>query len=334
MRRKAYRLVLLVAGLAIGCGGGGGSDGTTESLAYRGVADPAAVDAENAGDLAEAASSGTEIGLGVQEVGAVTGGGALRVSAPRVAHAAVMEIVSSERLLARSAAAAIPFNEPGDCGGEIRGEVELAGTGFLDFDATFTFMNYCSGGTTLDGRITASARTEPDGNTVVVTESFPFLRVDDGAENLALGGTVHARTSVLDSTGVVTLNFTVEDLNSGEQIRLEDYVVEQSETPEGSALAVRGRVYHSAHGYVDVTTDATSPLASPYDIPEGVLAPLVTSPGADRPSSGGVLLVGSGGSAALLSVVDEAHYDVIVDENGDRVFDLQADVHVGPVTWQ
>ncbi len=333
MRWNACGFVVLMAGLVIGCGGGGGGGGT-DSLAYRGAAYPAAVDTVNAGELAEAAAAGTEMGLGLQQLGSFDGGAALRARAPRVAHEAVMGVVDSQRLLGRTAEATMSLNETGDCGGEVQGVFELVEDGSFAFEATMTFLSYCSGGTTVNGRITASGRTDPVDNSMVVTENFPFLTVDDGTERLALGGTVHARVGTLDQTGVITLNFTVEDLNSGEQIRLENYVIEQSETFEGSALSIQGRVYHSAHGYVDVTTDPASDLAFPYDIPEGMLAPLVTAPMGNGPSSGGVLLVGSGGSAALLHVLDETHYEVVVDTDGDQVFDLQVDVSLGPVSWE
>ena len=172
-----------------------------------------------------------------------------------------------------------------------------------------------------------------ENGTIRVTEAFTGLTVDDGVDAFEIGGTLTAIGDLIGDSGSITLNLVVENLNSSslEQVWFEDFVIGSVETVASQIVSLAGRVYHSDHGYVDVTTDAVSALAGQYTIGAGVVAPFEVLVGDDNPSTGGLLLVGERGTAAIVRVIDTVQYDVVVD-GGDLIFDA-TDLVLGPFNW-
>lgn len=314
---------------AAGCGGSGGDGGDGDDLVnYTGVTTKAAVDGANAGDLTDAAAAGPQMGFGLREIGGFQAGRG-RASAGRAATRAAMAVVDG----ARAAALQVPIDEDGPCGGRVTGSVDFSERNFLEFEATLVFSDYSDCEATFDGTISIVSRVGSD-DTLVIDEAFSGLTVDDGADRVRLGGRLRAVGRRDGSSSAMTLNFAAEDLDTSKQVWFEDFTVALVHGAEADTASLGGRVYHSDHGYVDLATDPASALAAAFSFPGAAPAALTVLAGDENPSSGGVLLVGDRGTAALLHPLSSAEYEVIVNTDGDSVLGSGGDTVLGPFPWE
>ncbi len=336
MRRISQVLTtaLVILALALtGCGGGGGGgvDGASGgvSVDYNGVTSKAVVDDANAVDLTDATAAGPQMGFGLQEIGSLrTGTG--RATAGRHATRTALAVVEASR----AAALQVPIDEPGPCGdGRVTGTANFSDTNFLNFDATLHFDNYFDCETTIDGTISIVSRVQPDGS-MVIDEAFSGLTVEDGVDRIRIGGRLQASGTMDGSSEAMTLNFAVEDLNANQQVWFDDFTLALAHGIDADTADISGRVYHSDHGYVDLSTDPASPLAAPFSFGAAAPAALAILVGDDNPSSGGVLMVGDKGTAALLHPLDALEYEIIVNSDGDSILGNAGDTVLGPFTWE
>lgn len=331
--RRSHRVLtlglVLLSLSAGGCGGGGGDAGSGDDLVnYTGVTSKAVVDGANAGDLTDAAATGPQMGFGLREIGGFQAARG-RASAGRTATRAAVAVVDGTR----AAALQVPIDEAGLCSGRVTGNANFSDGSFLEFEATLVFSDYSDCETTLDGTISIVSRVRPD-DTLVIDEAFSGLTVDEGTERVRLGGRLQAVGRRDGSSSAMTLNFAAEDLGTSRQIWFQDFTVALVHGAEADTASLGGRVYHSAHGYVDLATDPASPLAAAFSFPSAAPAALTVLAGDENPSSGGVLMVGDRGTAALLHPLSSAEYEVIVNTDGDSVLGSGQDTILGPFPWE
>ncbi len=326
----AAGLVALALSLLTGCGGGGGDGGAGSDLvSYTGLTSKAVVDDANAVDLTDATAAGPQMGFGLQEIGGLRTG-ARRESAGRLATRAALAVVEG----ARSAALQVPIDEPGLCGdGRVTGTANFSETNFFNFDATLRFERYSDCETTIDGTISIVSRVQPD-DTIVVEEAFSGLTVEDGLERIRIGGRLRAVGTMDGSSEAMTLDFAAEDLNASQQVWFDGFTLALDHGVDADQASVSGRVYHSDHGYVDLATDPASALAAPFTFATSAPAALTILPGDDNPSSGGVLMVGDKGTAALLHPLNGLEYEILVNTDGDSVLGSAGDTVLGPFGWE
>jgi len=333
MRRTSQLVALGLVTLALslaGCGGGGGDGGAGNDLVnYTGVTSKAVVDDTNAVELTDATAAGPEMGFGLQSIGSLrTGMG--RASASRRATRTAQAVVEG----ARTAALQVPIEEPGACGdGRVTGTANFSETNFLNFNATLHFENYSDCETTIDGTISIASRVQPD-DTIVVEEAFSGLTVEDSVDRIRLGGRLRAVGAMDGSSDSMTLDFAAEDLNAGQQVWFDNFTLALDHGVDADRANISGRMYHSEHGYVDVATDPASALAAPFTFAKSAPAALAILPGDDNPSSGGVLMVGDKGTAALLHPLNALEYEILVNTDGDSVLGNAGDNVLGPFAWQ
>lgn len=317
-----FATIMLVAA----CGGGGGAaggGGAVGGLVYSGSTSPAAISPTNAGALAA-----TVIGNG--DAAAAVAGVALSGDAPpavdrgiaaisgRLAHRLRNVVPAAWQAAAvQPAVAALQIDETEFCdaaSGTVRtfGNVDdttLTGT------LTLVFTNCLSDGDTLDGQATLRIDAFDIGFLLPTDATYGFSRLSLRAAGLSvdLGGTLRVQLNIGASSETVTSNIVMRDNLAGVMSKTEGLVssavVDSIFFPQSSTQTVAGRVFHSLHGYVDVTTAA--PLVY------GALAQAF-------PGTGELRLGGAANARIRLSAVTSAVVALALDLGGDGIDDLFA----------
>lgn len=157
--------------------------------------------------------------------------------------------------------------------------------------------------------------------------------MEDGADRIRIGGRLQTVGTMNGSSETMTLDFAAEDLNASQQVWFDGFTLTLDHGFDADRANISGRVYHSDHGYVDLATDPASALAAPFTFATSAPAALTILPGNDNPSSGGVLMVGDKGTAALLHPLNGVEYEILVNTDGDSVLGSAGDALLGPFGW-
>ena len=313
----------LVFALA-GCGGGGGggdgtpTDGTTAGITYTGNTNPASITTTNASAL----------------VGNLIGGASVAEATSNVQPAAAREpagwsgVVSVlDRLLSRTrgvaatsatggldyhAAASVPVDEtvPCDSGSMIlSGSLDdQTGRGTL----TLTFDACTTDGETWNG--TGTFRVDAmDLTYFEITDglmTFPSLTITGAEVDISMSFDVRLQVVIGDNLERLTMNLVTRDNGTGEMLKYENLVEENVYapsvlSPSSYTQIVRGRMYDSTDGYVDVITPEVSPFS--FSSLEQIY-----------PDTGVLVLTGAV-SNLRLSTESNARVVVDLDSDGDGV---------------
>lgn len=102
-----------------------------------------------------------------------------------------------------------------------------------------------------------------------LTLTYTAFSVKDLAENqdFEVGGTLQWTAGSYPWDYKTTINLNLTDNINSNQIKLQNYVV--LEQDYGNYYSESGRVYHSEHGYVDITTLEDLEYSYSYDYPVG-----------------------------------------------------------------
>jgi len=318
-----WRVAAVVVGLTLAaCGGNGG--GGQSGVTYSGVTTQATVTDSNAVAIATTAYQGGNSGGALALVGAVVNGvdgsgvgagGVRALTVSRVLEDAVrtarLGSPSSARVAAGAAVSVSDNLDPGTCGGS----ASYSGTAndvTGAFNATFTFDGWCNDGVTVSGTVTASGQIDLSGPTpglVSLEFSFTVLTVSDGADTFSGRGTISATFGTSES---LTIDMDLQG-SDGKIYRASSLVATVSPTAGGDSVTIEGRFYHPDHGYVDVTTPT----------------PFVVASGDSTPLSGQLVVTGSNGSQARLTVLSSTTFQVEIDADGDGTDEST----LGPFNW-
>lgn len=290
---------------------GSGSGSGVAPASYTGTTTQASVTAENSESLAEAALDGGAPGdSGLANATADQSPDREQLMGmARSLGSAMQGVDMSQASGGLSGLAAVTTNTDtvtSACGGTLAYNYtfdDVTGA----YNGTFTFSNYvdCDDKSTINGSLTAEGVLNL--STYVLTSmnmTFTALTYEEGSESMTLSGTM-AMNSISTLNYTMTMNMDFRDNVKNETYRLENYVVNITDSILYVDIDISGTVYHPTHGYVTVTT-TTSVRINNTD---------------ENPTSGVVELVGTGGSKVRVTFTTNDTYTMDIDSDGDTTFE-------------
>lgn len=273
---KSRFLVCFAAGLTLatlaGCGGGGGGGGdggsspSESAVVYDGNTNPADITATNAaGITANVMGSGSAPGsvASASIVGNLvqnSGNGLAHLS--RSLNRGVRNTFSQAQRVSRGGgliSAAIPVNQCDPCDS---GSVCLAGT--LNDNGTGTLSvsyNDCRfGDETLSGQGTLQIDAFDIFNFVPTDSTLSFTRLKLRAPGVSsdASGSSRLQVNLATNTDTITSNIVTEDHVTNRKRKTEPLVLEDVYdnyfSPNSFTETMTGKVFHSVHGFVEVST--------------------------------------------------------------------------------
>lgn len=317
----ALPVLLLLAACG---GGGGGPPPGPGSVVYAGNTNPAVVTATNASALtANVVGSNdtatTILGLSTESSSATqnSGGGLalLGRNLNRGLRDTVLRVNAAQRV---AAAAQVDQTEPCDGG---MGSVRTSGTlSDVNFTGTLavSFNSCLIGGLTLSGqatlRVDEFSFAFPQGIPADSTLGFSVLTIRGPGVSVDAGGSLRLQLNFSGTnTETTTANLVSRNNNTGAMSKTENLVsvsvYDNIFTPSSFTETIAGRLFHSAHGYVDITT----------------VAPLVFGTlNQFFPDSGQLLLTGEGNRSIRVTALSATLARLALDLDGDSVVDNTA----------
>jgi hypothetical protein len=283
MKRLTLLCVLAAAILAMaqGCG----SDSSSTPLAnptrgYTGLTTSAVVNTTNGDALMTVAMESTDDMTGMQNTvdGVMQSAGA-----------------TLSTLEAGGRTASVTNTTIGACTGSA---VITVNPATMAVTAVFTdFANVC--GQTLNGKFIATLTSFTSMSMAYVDFEFegPLVHyIANGFQTVSMNG----------SALTLTANMTRQHLNAGFVYRVKDYVLTATDLGGETSYTLSGTIYHSAHGYVTLSTPVT----------------VVMTNGAQNPYAGQLLLQGAGDGRVRMTFESATAYTVDVDANdGDDIYE-------------
>ena len=220
----------------------------------------------------------------------------------------------------RQATLAIAIDQPLDCdsgSGRIFGTVNDNGTGTVSIQ-----YNACrSDGTTLTGSATLRVDAfDPLFGLTDFTISYTRLTLS-GSVAADLTGSLRSRLDIPTRSETITENVVVL-FPSGIMTKSENlvYVDVYNDlfSPTSYTESVSGRVFHSVHGWVDITTPV--PL-------------FFGTPDQSFPQNGQLVLTGAGGAGIWVTAFSTTLLSLALDINGDGLLDKNGDVVLDRPFW-
>lgn len=334
--KKAVRLprwhslipsIFLAFGLAA-CGGGGGggdgvpTDGGTVGITYTGNTNPASITTTNASTLIDNVIDGSDV----------------TESVPGVQPQAVREpvrwdvVVSAvDKLLLRTRDAAVPASAaesidyhaaaavtieeilPCDSGSMSLSGIldDQTGTGTV----TVTFNACTTDGETTNG--TSTLRVDAmDLFYFEITDglfSSPLLTITSAEFDVSMSFDMRMEMIIDENLERFTGNLVGRDNRTGDMLKYEDFVEENVYfpfvlNPTSYTQFMRGRLYDSTYGYVDIVTPEISPLT--YSTIEQLY-----------PDTGVLVMTGAGSNLRLVTE-SATHVVIALDSDGDGLHEI------------
>lgn len=306
-------LFLFASLLIAGCGSSGGglapSEGG-ESLVYTGLSDPAQITASNAEALATSALAGGSFNAGgMTKSQAQSSSLGSKEALTFTISKSIKQAGHWTQSPASSAKVSAGSNGEGDgsCA-EGPGKFEYSLTYLTNYSAkaVFTYSDYCSRGTRLNGK--ANIVLLYDSQTLMLSEftiSLDGLQIESNTISSAASGSIKIY-KILDSSYNETVNILQMDAASGKIFKTENLETVNTIGSNYFDMTVTGGIfYHPDYGYVRMSTSA----------------PIRYFDDAGRPYSGSLEITGSLSSNALLSFYSLDSYRVQTDEDGNGVYD-------------
>jgi uncharacterized repeat protein (TIGR01451 family) len=314
----AQGVVLALLTACGGGGGGGGGDGasgsgeSSESLTYSGNRNAAALSTTNASALVASVLSDEPLAGGIftssiAPAGPQAGSGALR-AARRLARG--MRAVPRQRAASSLTAALVDETTPCESGSvRAQGDIGSSGTGSL----TISYNQCRQGGMTLNGVATMKidAYDPVTDRPTDFTMSFGRLAIREAGEDSVVSGSMRQQIDLAAHTVTTTANVVVRDNLTGAMLMTEGLVLLDT---YGSfnlfgpfTETISGRIYHSVHGYVEITTEA---------------ALFFASDSAEFPDTGRIVLRGSGGRSVRARALSAQLARLDLDLDGDGAYEL------------
>jgi uncharacterized repeat protein (TIGR01451 family) len=302
-----------------GCGGGGGDGGGGGGgtpVSYSGNTSAAVVSTTNASALTVNVVGG-DTGTGVLGAASVSGSVEAAEGRLEIARRLSRAARGTVQLPAPDAKVATAFqvDETVPCDNGV-GTSRTFGT--ID-DVTFTgtltivYSNCLFGSDTLDGP--ATLRVDGFDGVFLTDTTVSYTRIAIRGPGLSIDATGSLRTQLNVGANMETVTENLVTLNNlnGRTTKSENlvftYTYDNLVAPSSFTALISGRIYHSVHGYVDVTTNA------PLDFDS--LSQLF-------PGSGQFTLIGAAGSAVRAIALSATLTRLELDLDGNTVFDIAA----------
>jgi len=328
-RAPSAVVCLLAVFLLFGCGGGGGG-GDSASL-YTGITSPAMVTDNNAEEIALQAYQAGDFSASTVSILGVSGNGHATVGSPKLLTLARMLKESADRMPVLygttvplgSSTPALPMtvvtidNTIDDgFGGSMTVHLSIDDqTG--NFSGTFRFNSmHGDNGELISGLAHVSGNFDlNNGSFAHIRFSFNPITMDDGLQSASIYGTVDLQSDGFSASA--TMNIFLQDGNTLETVWISGYTMSLADGPDADFdgepdyvdATVSGTIYLPNFGYVVVTTST----------------PFRHYAGFSLPSSGVLLVTGSGeGSARLVvnsDIPESPGYHVEADLDGDSVYE-------------
>ena len=282
------------------------------TIGYTGSTLQAKITPLNAESLAAGAFAGGQSSGGPKSLKLSRSSNATRIELFRPLRVPLL-LADSLRRIELGAALSIPShtnlitesdNLDGRCGGELSYTLtlnEISG----EFTGNFLFTDYCEDGIIISGETDVDGTFEVSSG-VFDTATFSFNDLSD--ESHTLDGEIS-----LDFTETpIVATFTVysKDKKSGQVYWLKDYSINLYELPGRVEIEIFGTFYNPDSGFVTLTTTE----------------PFVVFDEDDWPASGQLVIQGDSASHAQLIAMDQLHYRIEADTQGDGIFDLNSGI--------
>ncbi len=311
-----YLLLCLIAISGLSCGSGGGGlpgsnfDSSNGPLSYTGITSQAIITEQNAAQIAYMAlegesssfpNSATDKSDDRNRSSIVPDSNILKDTLNRS-----MSNFSSKSLKSNISNAVESFDdsETGDCGGKVSRTLYVD-TETGEFSGTQTYSNYCSGGQTMSGTAYLSGQLSIySGSIITMKMSFSeLIFIYEGKSFIMQGDFTYE--PLYSNNMSLTMDYLVKCTCDDKTYKYNAVQIHYEERSTSITSDISGRFYEPDHGYVELETFV--PFRKNYG---------------DRWSSEGELLIkGSNGTSAKLLVLSSQEYAILVDSDGDSVFD-------------
>lgn len=195
----------------------------------------------------------------------------------------------------------------GGCGGELSYTLTFDRTSG-EFSGDLSLADYCDDGITVTGETDVDGTFE-SGSGVFDTAIFSFNNLSDKSH------TLDGEISLDFTETPIVATFTVysKDKQSGQVYWLKNYSINLYELSNRFEIEIFGTFYNPDSGFVTLTT----------------IEPFVVFAEDDWPASGQMLIQGDSATNAQLTAIDQLHYRIEADTEGDGIFDLNS----GLLNW-
>ena len=311
-----YLRLFMALGVVTAALGGCSSDSASAGPApasYSGKTTEATVTSDNSKDIGNSSIDGAGAGLSFGSL-AASGQNSNKAQLLGLAsnmHSRMMELdVSSTGNSQTSLAAVNTYNNTvtSNCGGSYSYSYTLDSVTYA-YSGTYTYNGYvdCKDKGTTSGTVTYSGTYNLSG------AYFPTLKYEFTAltytydnESMTMTGSFDlTMTSLLNYS--FTMNMDFRDNIKNVTFKLENYVaaVVEDASKTFADIQLSGKIYHSVHGFVAVST-TTALRAYAAD---------------DYPTSGVMKLVGTSNSAVIVTFTSNDTYTLQIDSNGDATYE-------------
>ena len=328
MKKFKYLILNVIIVLSLlfylgGCssGGGGGSDGD-DGLTYSGLTSQAEISEENAEDMSGGAFGSGLIGDGMMGFSSLDRSsdehsvGEFRTAKiPQILSDSLylMDFTAPSKGAAQAALETVEETVDDDCGsGTLTYSMRMNDLSDT-FSGSFTFSDYCNGGTTINGRV----RFEGSIKNLDPLEFDDVLLTFEtlSGAGLTLDGDIEI--DFKDSADEVTFNAYGQDPGSGKVYWIENYNLTFEEDTNGNENFVRirilsGKFYHPDYGYVSLATLEEDP----FEMYEGD----------EFPDSGTLVVTGANNSKAKIKALDHATCEIEADIDGIEGYEWKSEI--------
>jgi len=192
----------------------------------------------------------------------------------------------------------------GRCGGELSYTLtfdKISG----EFSGSLIFTDYCDDGIIVSGETDVDGTFEVSSG-VFDTATISFDNLSDDSHTL--DGEISL--DFTDTPVVATFTAYSEDKQSGQVYWLKNYSINLFELSDRLEIEIFGTFYHPDNGFVTLTTAET----------------FVVFDEDNWPAAGHLIIQGKSDTKAQLIAIDQLHYRIEVDENGDGIFDWDSGI--------
>jgi hypothetical protein len=321
--RSIFLFSLMV--VLAGCGGGGGGNGAggedTSGISYSGLTTPAHIDESNARQLSTEVYGGGSVSPDLSMIGAISLKSQNYVSP-------ILDVSQTIRELFKGFVIT-----PGE-GGSFAGSAETHGNPDVevkndgqggtstctiyydeltgDVSGSLVFSNYHSDAIVAVGTITFSGIYDPNTDILTLDCTFQNYKESDSVSSFTYFGSASAAMSADGFS--ITIDAYIKDGGSEKVCWLNHYQLTETDRSGYNEITISGRYYNPDYGYVDFA--AQSPFIC-YDAEK-------------YPAEGILELTGDNDTSARLIALPSAVYQLLVDADGDGVFEWQS----GDLSWE
>ena len=325
---------MLAVILLAGCGGGGG--GGSASL-YTGISSPSTITNNNAEQIALQAYLAGDLSASTVSILGYSGSGNPATDRPKVLTlvrllkdaAEETPVPAGSSVRTNSSTRALPMtvvtidNTISDGSGGSMSFTLSADDQTGEFTGTFRFENWHGDGSgEISGLANVSGTFDMTGGSFAhISFSFNPITMVNGTDSVTIYGTLDL--SVNGPSASALMSVYSRDNTSGETVWVDRYTLNVTDGPDGDFdgdpdyvdATVSGRIYLPNYGYVDVSTTASFRYSSGYRLP----------------ASGVLVVTGSGGRSARLTVIDavpeSSGYYVEADVDGILGYEWRSTDH-------